>query len=334
MSEIELVAEELTQEDNNINVEMTDGEIWFVKNFISKCNPKKIVEIGISAGGNTVNLLKWKDKDTQLFSIDLSEEWYRDSTKLSGFMADELPEKNNWKIYRGYDYIDVYEEIGNDIDFIIIDTVHTMPGEILTFIAALPQLKDGCVVVLHDIHLNMKKFSNSEFDRYANASYCTGLLFSVVSSDNKWTMKSNPMANIGAFTIDDSTRNNIKDVFHTLCAAWHKYPAMIDMEAYSNFIKKNYPQEHHELFKTCLELHSNFFDNKKLNKEKEKDLKKENKKLIKENQKLSKKNKELNNENKKLKKEKDTIANELNAIKKTTSWNMTKPLRSLKSKFK
>ena len=89
MSEIELVAEELTQEDNNINVEMTDGEIWFVKNFISKCNPKKIVEIGISAGGNTVNLLKWKDKDTQLFSIDLSEEWYRDSTKLSGFMADE-----------------------------------------------------------------------------------------------------------------------------------------------------------------------------------------------------------------------------------------------------
>ena len=45
-----------------------------------------------------------------------------------------------------------------DIDFIIIDTVHFMPGEFLTFLTALPQLKDGCIVVLHDIHLNMVGF--------------------------------------------------------------------------------------------------------------------------------------------------------------------------------
>lgn len=49
-------------------------------------------------------------------------------------------------------------------------------------------------------------------------------------------------------------------------------------------------------------------------------------KLISENQKLKA-------DNDKLKKEKASINNELNALKNTTSWKMTKPLRDLKSKF-
>ena len=136
MSEIELISKGITKQDNTINVEMSNDEIWFLKYFIKKFNPKKIVEIGISAGGNTVNLLRWKHKNAQLFSIDISTEWYKDRTKLSGFMADELKIKENWKIYRGCDYLDIYEEIGNDIDLIIIDTVHTLPGEFFTFLVA------------------------------------------------------------------------------------------------------------------------------------------------------------------------------------------------------
>ena len=90
MAEIELKAEKLTENDNSKNVEMTDGEIWLIKYLIEKYDPKKIVEIGISAGGNTVNLLNWKNNDAQLFSIDIAENWYKDETKLSGFMADEV----------------------------------------------------------------------------------------------------------------------------------------------------------------------------------------------------------------------------------------------------
>ncbi len=324
MSEIELISEKLTPNDNSINVEMSDGEIWFVKHFIKEFNPKKIVEIGVSAGGNTVNLLNWKDKDAQLFSIDISKQWYRDNTKLSGFMADELEVKDNWKIYRGYDYLDIYEEIGNEIDLIIIDTIHTMPGEILTFLAVLPQLKDGCAVILHDIHLNMKKFNNNKFDDFSQATYCTGLLYSVVSSNNKWTLKSEPMANIGAFLIDDTTRDNIKDIFHALCVSWKIFPSKIDMDAYCEFIGNNYPKDHYELFKACLNLHSNYFTNKK-------SIKDKNNKQIKE---LKKQNKNLDNENKKLKDEKNRLSKELNTLKKTTSWKMTQPLRKLKSKIK
>lgn len=260
MSEIELIPESLTEEDNTINVEMTNDEIWFVKNFIKKYNPKKIVEIGISAGGNTVNLLKWKDKEAQLFSVDISTEWYRDNTKLSGFMADDLVVKDNWKLFRGYDYLDVYKEIGDGIDFIIIDTVHAMPGEFFSFISALPQLKEGCVVILHDIHLNMVGFSNNRFADYNIAAYCTGLLFGGVSSDQKWTLKSD-ISNIGAFIVNNDTRENIKDIFHILCTTWYEFPAELNLDEYSKYIKENYSIECYNLYENCLKIQLMYFEN-------------------------------------------------------------------------
>ena len=260
MVEIELISEGISKKDNVLNVEMSFDEIWFLKNFIKKYNPKKIVEIGISAGGNTVNLLNWKDKDAQLFSIDISTTWYRDDTKLSGFMAEELGMDNNWTIYRGFDYLDVYEDIGNDIDCVIIDTTHVLPGEILTFLVALPHLKDGCIVILHDIHLNMLRFSNNCFSKTDMAAFCTGLLFGGVSSNNKYILKSEGISNIGAFLIDKSTRDNIKDIFHILCTSWHFFPSGLNFFEYKRYIAENYSAECYNLFYNCLKLHANYFN--------------------------------------------------------------------------
>lgn len=258
--EIELIPNEISKQDNIVNVEMSKDEIWFLKHFIKKYNPKKIVEVGISAGGNTVNLLKWKDKDAQLFSVDIATQWYQDKTKLSGWMADEIPIKENWKIYRGYDYLDVYKEIGNDIDLIIIDTVHFMPGEFLTFIAALPQLKDGCIVILHDIHLNILRISGESFDDDDNYAYCTGLLYGGVSSNKKWSLKNNYISNIGAFVVDNTTRNNIKDIFRILCSAWQMFPLKLKLNKYLQYVYDNYPIECYNLFSTCLKAQANYFN--------------------------------------------------------------------------
>ena len=260
MTEVELIAGDISSKYNTINVEMSNGEIWFLKYFLKKYNPKKIVEVGISAGGNTVNLLHWKNPDAQLFSIDVSTQWYQDSSKLSGWMADELDVKDNWKIYRGYDYLDVYNEIGDDIDFIIIDTVHFMPGEFLTFLTALPQLKDGCIVVFHDIHLNIVRILGDNFKKVDIAAHCTGLLFGGVSSNMKWSLKSDDISNIGAFVVDSSTRRNINDVFHILCSAWQMFPNELNLKGYLEYISDNYPLECYNIFKTCLNAHSNYFN--------------------------------------------------------------------------
>lgn len=260
MTEIELCFEEIDSNDNTINVEMSVGEIAFLKYFIKKYHPKKIVEIGVSAGGNTVNLLNWKDKDAQLFSIDISPVWYRDDSKLTGFMANEFGTEDNWTIYRGVDYLDVYEDIGDDIDCIVLDTSHVMPGEILTFLATLPQVKDDCIFILHDIHLNMMRFSRNNFNKTDFASYCTGLLFGGVSSNNKYTLKAEPISNIAAFVVDNSTRQNIKDLFHILCSSWHFFPSGIDFYEYKKFIQDNYSLDCYNLFNSCLILHANYFD--------------------------------------------------------------------------
>ena len=260
MKEIELIAKDISPEDNTINVEMSKDEIWFLKYLLKTYNPQKIVEIGISAGGNTVNLLQWKNKDAQLFSIDISTHWYQDNTKFSGWMAEELNVKYNWKLYRGYDYLEIYKEIGNDIDFIIIDTIHFMPGEFLTFLAALPQLKDNCIVVLHDIHLNILRISGNKFRKIDNLAHCTGLLFGGVSSNKKWSLKSNFISNIGAFIVDSSTRENIKDIFHILCSAWHIFPNELNLTDYLEYIHNNYPYECYNIFKTCLKAQYNYFN--------------------------------------------------------------------------
>ncbi len=322
MAEIELIAKELDDSDNKEYVEMSAEELWFLKHLFKKFNPKKIVEVGVSAGGNTVNLLKWKDDDAQLFSIDIAVHWYRDRTKFSGFMASEFEDDENWKFFRGYDYLDVFEEIGDNIDFIIIDTVHSMPGEFLTFIAALPQLKDGCLVLLHDVHLNMMYHNENNFTNFYNISaYCNALLFGGVSSNKKWTLKTEPMTNIGAFVIDESTRENIKDIFHILTSSWHYYPSGLNLNKYTEYVKEHYPIECYNLFDNCLKLQSVYF-----NHEPQIDydsIKLENDQLKIDYNDLNKKYKKLDNDYNKIRQTNEKLLS-------SKSWKITEPLRKIK----
>lgn len=337
MVEIELKAKELTENDNTELVEMSREEIWFIKYFIQKYHPKKIVEIGVSAGGNTVNLLNWKDKDAQLFSVDIAKNWSKDETKLSGFMADEVEDKDNYKIYRGYDYLDVYNEIGNDIDLIIIDTVHVMPGEFLTYITALPQLKDGCIVIFHDIHLNMKRISNDKFNDFQTSGYCTGLLYGGISSSEKYSLQTNGISNIGCLIVDDSTRDSIKDVFRILCSRWFYLPFNLNFDMYREYVKKHYSPECYRLFCNCLDLQTKYFTHKRREKKKDLDLKKELEtkdeliEVIQSELDNLKKENELVNP---LQMELDSVQKENELIKSTVNWKITKPLRLISKLLK
>lgn len=140
-----------------------------------------------------------------------------------------------------------------------------MPGEFFTFIAALPQLKDGCIVILHDIHSNMDYFSLNQFSNYNIAAYCTGLLFGGVGSNEKYSLKSKHLSNIGAFVVDKNTRNNIKDIFHILCTSWYNFPFELDLIKYSEYIHENYTIDCYNLFKSCLKLQLNYFTHIKKN---------------------------------------------------------------------
>lgn len=261
MVEYELVPGKISEDDNTAHVEMSNPEIWFLKHFIKTYHPKKIVEVGIAAGGNTVNLLKWKDEDAQLFSVDVAKHWFRDESKLTGFAAmDQLGKDNNWKLYTGYDYLDVYEEIGDDIDCIIIDTTHEMPGECLTFLAALPQLKDGCIVILHDIHLNCIRLGSGKSKERDYAKFCTGVLYGTVRSEKKWILSLGGMSNIGALVVDETTRSHIKDLFHALSVSWYNFPTVLNFFEYKKFIIENYSKECSKLFNAVVDAYASYYN--------------------------------------------------------------------------
>lgn len=69
---------------------MSEFESAFLCGLLKKFKPKKILEVGVSAGGTTPIILQCLEDNGQeyeMYSIDVSEKYYRDSNKETGFIA-------------------------------------------------------------------------------------------------------------------------------------------------------------------------------------------------------------------------------------------------------
>jgi predicted O-methyltransferase YrrM len=137
--------------------EMAYQESCFLNGLVRYFKPKKILEVGVSAGASTCVLLNAikDDPDAILHSVDWSEEYYRDPSKGSGWKAQELfPDCPRWNLHLGVDVAEIIEDrIKGDIDFVLLDTVHAHPAETLSFLSVFPYLSKNSVVVLHDVNL-------------------------------------------------------------------------------------------------------------------------------------------------------------------------------------
>jgi hypothetical protein len=72
--------------------------------------------------------------------------------------------KQRWKLYTGGLSIKFMDEIGGDIDFCLIDTLHTIPGGILDFLMVFPYLKNDAIIIFHDINLHTSDFHERQWD--------------------------------------------------------------------------------------------------------------------------------------------------------------------------
>lgn len=252
------------EKDNNIDFneihnsvsEMTKSQVDFLLNLIKENKPKKIVEIGVAAGATSTIILDFLDNrldrsDYEMFSIDLSNQYYRDPCKKTGYYIEKY--RNNGcvrgfhKLLLGEYAVSRIEEVGDEIDFLILDTVHSMPGEFLDFIAFLPYIKEGGCVVLHDICSN---HMGPNPDAIA-----TQLLMDVVSGNKliDWTVDDG-YPNIGAFTIKKETIKNIEDVFRCLMTTWRYVPCLHEYELYRSFYQKHYSEDLVTIYEKAYEL--------------------------------------------------------------------------------
>lgn len=147
----------------------------------------------------------------------------------------------------------VIDEIGGEIDFVILDTVHFMPGEGMDFLTMLPYLKDGAIVVLHDVALHQSNLNSQN-------NCATGVLFSAVTADkfinfvpdSKNFKYSYP--NIAAFQINEQTRANIENVFLTMILRWSYLPSQGEINLYRAHYQRHYPPELCSIFNEAVKM--------------------------------------------------------------------------------
>lgn len=233
--------------------EMNCEQLAFLCGLIKEKLPKRIVEVGVAAGGTTCVILECVKKlglASVVYSVDLSDNYWQEPSMKTGYMLDALPDsyKEKHRLITGKYLVECLQEISpeRDIDFLILDTVHQLPGETFDFIAAFPYLKKDAVIVLHDIVLNHMGGKSFRF--------ATKLIFDVVTADKYYLFDTTSpqcckmgMENIAAFQINQDTRKYISDCFSALTITWHYIPGDYVLELYRKFISIEYDEE-------CLKL--------------------------------------------------------------------------------
>lgn len=252
ISDVELFYEPvqiLSKISDEYTAEMRDGQLAFLCGLIKKFRPEKTVEIGVAAGGTTavmLNCIHMLNLKTQLFSIDLSEDFYENPSRKTGYLAEEcksiLNKQLNHTLYTGKYAVERIDDIGKDIDLLVLDTVHVLPGEILDFLAYYPYLKKGCVVVLHDTAMN--QYSDNK------DAFATRILLSSVAA-LKILYED---ANIAAFIVSEDTTQYMDNIFSALMVTWKYLPGQQEIQLYRDYYSKYYSSENLKMFDMALEM--------------------------------------------------------------------------------
>ena len=219
---------------------MSDIERKFLNGIVRKEKPKKILELGVCAGGSSAIILNAiKDnKDAIVYSIDYTTHCYNDKDKKVGWVVDhyaaDLTDK--WRLYTNGLASDFLDEIGGDIDMCLIDTVHVNPGELLDYLMVLPFLKKNAIIVLHDISLHLLPHNENAITN------C--ILFSAMQGDKTYPKSENVgrgFPNIGAAIIDkESQIQHITDILMLLGLEWTYMPTQKDCDSMLTLFSKHY----------------------------------------------------------------------------------------------
>lgn len=249
--------------------EMSEFESAFLCGLIREKMPKKLVEVGVAAGGTTAIIIQCLaelgiSKKCRAYSVDYSRQFYRDRTKLSGFLGQQAKqiignEKFNHEFCLGGllpEFIDKITADSKKVDFLILDTMHIVPGEILDFLAIFHSLENGAIVVLHDVALNHEGHEEA---------ICTKLLFDTVVADK--IVMDDPercakYANIAAFMVNEDTRKYIYNVFSSLTLPWEYMLTEKEIAIYREKYEMEYDQTLVELFDKAVKLNEMSLQNK------------------------------------------------------------------------
>ena len=215
--------------------QMYDNQREFLNGVIRKFMPHKILEIGVCFGGSSIIILNAINdfNGSKLYSIDLNS----DDT-VGECVYKYFPHLlKNWHLFKGKVASEFMKKIGNNIDMLFIDTAHFEPGEILDFLIALPFLKEGAIVILHDIgHQITQGYQRNEWAPY--------IIFNGIRG-HKYLPSGNQILKheIGAIKMEKNQSNYYKDYFRLLGGQWQYFPKEKYINQIRNYFKRYYNDE-------------------------------------------------------------------------------------------
>lgn len=238
--------------------EMSEYESAFVCGLIKEKRPKKILEIGVAAGGTTAIIMQCVSMlslTCEVISVDLNEKFYRGDGRETGFIAREFKRKTNCTVNHrfvlGKVVAETIDEIGGVIDLVVLDTVHFLPGELLDFIAILPYLAPDAYVILHDVAYHHYSVIKEGIATQVLLDAAVGEKIVPMVSDQVCSAK---MPNIAAIKVNSDTLKYIGDVFLALTIPWSYAPEDKELEIYKEHYKKHYDKSMIEYFDVAVEL--------------------------------------------------------------------------------
>lgn len=221
---------------------MSVSEHHFIAFLLRKYQPRKILEVGVSAGGTSVHILKNTGDGQTLHSVDIGKIMWGAEERPFGWQVAKFcttQEIARHNLYLGKDVVECIEDIGYDIDFCILDTTHDLPGELLQFFAIMPFMRTNCVLILHDLALNFLWPIKGHSLEEMRSMIATRALFCALYSDTKM-LPNLPNPNIGALLVDKSTRKHIESTFLALGLSWTYLPSEELLQKYLYFFQKYY----------------------------------------------------------------------------------------------
>lgn len=237
---------------------MSDNDLAFLCGLIKKYKPKKLMEVGVANGGTTTviaNCLSICKISCEIHSVDLMENFFGEKAgQCFENMKNRIDmRKISHRLYLGKPACEVIQDIGKDIDFLIIDTCHGLPGEVLEFLTLLPYLSEHAVVVIHDLADHHLWKDNDGLE------YATQLLFDCVVAD-KYLIEDlgriEKYPNIGAFVVNSDTRKYVGNCFAAMCMSWLYMPDQDQWETYMNCIRENYSEQHVKLLEAAYHMNA------------------------------------------------------------------------------
>lgn len=242
---------------------MSEFESAFLCGVINRVRPNKIVEIGVAGGTSTAIILQCMENlntfNYDMYSIDVSDTvWHTVGLKTgtNAEYAKKILNISKHKLFIGGTIASFIKEIGNDIDFVILDTVHRIPGEILDFLVLLPYLKDGATVIVHDLMTCQyaRLSAPQTFDYYA-----TNILFQSLKGEKyiNFDGYNKMLPNIGAIRINQETRGAILETIFSLTLPWGYMPEEKELKKYSECIRYSYDELGYEIYRQVVEINKN-----------------------------------------------------------------------------